>query len=537
MALQIGVVRYTSNADLRRLCEDANFLKALGEELGRIGNEGERQRANDRARRKLEKWVLHQEKYQIPWGAKAQGKSFSSYQAAVKWLLYKTQKSFANNQQQETRLAEEIHSNARIKALVLNFLRGPLATWWTTKLSQDQRKKLGSAKGRYSPFYSKVFCNRTISEGFEYFSLRGAGLFSKNVTEKNFSISEAAAFVADVALASKSTCGLKAQLMDGLDNIRLNLTIADQRTREALDATFTVLMPKESIVQAFVKKNAIELGKFKNYSQGEVFAKIGTQFKGFKDLIGLMVARDSALAKVFPDSASLVDEGLGVLRQANECKDLQKQLNLIQDKKIVEYLTKPRPQDAEVTRLKKELQAELDAVRNKVPGTLKSMNPGLYALVSAEGMKRTPRSNFNVDPDHEWTKFMINKNAVVGAGPSGTTSWALGLVRSACEGSLQRAMALAEYAVAMALFSFWQRKKSLLKYHASVHTWNEVCAALDHHRGEERRIRDGFLTVADTGKLNDDSGYNLYNYPYSFSDLDGLPVYTAGADTWEGLMG
>ena len=101
---------------------------------------------------------------------------------------------------------------------------------------------------------------------------------------------------------------------------------------------------------------------------------------------------------------------------------------------------------------------------------------------------------------------------------------------------------MAAYVVAMALFSFWQRKKKLLKYQASVHTWNEVCTALDHHRGANDgvRRRDGFLQVSDSGTSFDNyevPGHDLYAYPSSFNNIDGRPVYNAGVVSFADLLG
>ena len=95
MALIIGLNRYSSNADLRRLCADEHFLRVLRNALQRI-KEGEREQVEARGKAKLKKWVTKDAKYAIPIGAKGQGKSFPSYETAVAWLLYKTEKSFAD---------------------------------------------------------------------------------------------------------------------------------------------------------------------------------------------------------------------------------------------------------------------------------------------------------------------------------------------------------------------------------------------------------------------------------------------------------
>lgn len=543
MALTIGVRRYSSSADLRALCADPHFLRVLHDALGRIRNDGERQRAEARGRAKLKKWVTKDTKYLIPFGAKGQGKSFPSYETAVTWLLYKTQKTFADNQQLESRLAEEVHGNAKIRRLIFEFLRGPLAAWWRG-LNANLRGTIGGKTGRYAHFYSKLFCNRTIKEGFEYFGVGSAGLFSKTVTEANLSISEAAAFISDVALASKKECRIAGRHMGGIDNLRYNLTEVDQKTRHALDAAFNVLSDAgagifaenryQDLIPA-IKDFLSVLERLRRTPQYN--DAVATLFQQIVGVIRENVENDDYLVTVAPQNLKILNEGRILSREAGACRTAEQQLAFIGKAAVDNYLTSPRQGAETVAELKGNLQQQLAADSNKTPDLLKGQYPELYKKVRQLGENNARRMEYNVDPDHEWTKFMINHDAVVGAGPSGTTSFTLGLVELACVTSTTENQRMAAYSVAMALFSFWQRKKKLLKYQSTVHTWNEVCAALDHHRGANYRVRDQFLEVSDTGKLNDDAGCDLYRYPRSFNNVDGRPEYGAAGTTFADLFG
>lgn len=546
MALTIGVRKYASSADLRALLADEHFRTALHSELLRIGNEGERERAAARARQKLKRWVTKDARCYVPVGAKAQGKSFPSHQAAAKWLLYKTQKSFANNQQRETRLAEEIHGNAKIRQMVFSFLRGPLAAWWQ-QLAADPKREIGNRTGRYAHFYSKLFCNRTLKEGFEYFGVGGSAFFSKTVTAANLSISEAAAFISDVALAAKTPCDIKGRHVGGIDTLRYNVAEIDKNTRRALDEFFTLLSDSGRGIYTANRNSEYlqqhrqflrEIGSYRRDMRYETI--IATQFANITLLIQENVLMDESIHALGVRGGVLQD-GRGLLRRAGTCDTSTQQLEFLQSPSVERYLTIDRKGKAEVDRVKEALRPQMEADGNKTPDALTTTKQSLYNHVRGIGEGKTKRLEHNVDPDHEWTMFMMNHDAVVGAGPSGTTTFTLGLVELACK-HVDPSVTVAgrlEYAVAMALFSFWQRKKNLLKYQSSVHTWNEVCAALDHHRGanENRRARDGFLQVSDTGTLGDDAGCDLYAYPQSFSAVDGMPEYEKGVLTFADLLG
>lgn len=546
MALTIGVRRYSSSADLRALCADERFLRVLRNALQGIANDGERERAEARGKAKLKKWVTKDEKYLVPIGAKGQGKSFPSYETAVTWLLYKTRKTFANNQERESRLAEEVHGNAKIRKLIFDFLRGPLAVWWAG-LDKGTKDKTGKLTGRYSHFYSKLFANRTIREGFEYFGVGGGGFFSKTVTEANLSISEAAAFLADVALAArKGGVKVEGRHVEGVDTLRYNLTQVDQKTRQALDAAFRVLSSEVGGIfeaarnKTYVDKleeNLLIIGRLRgNVRYASTVVLVLGQVKA---AIREMINEDEFLATVAPENIALVNDGKTLDREVGRCKEIAEMVTFLEREDLKTYLGKKRTGATRAAALKSSLQVQLDADANKTPELLKGQNLALYNKVRAVGENASKRMEYNVDPDHEWTRFMINHDAVVGAGPSGTTSFTLGLVELACESQGDRVRYMSEYAVAMALFSFWQRKKKLLKYQSTVHTWNEVCTALDHHRGTDtwKRLRDGFLQVSATGMMNGDAGCNLYEYPSSFNNFDGRPVYNAGVVTFADLLG
>jgi len=544
MALTIGVRKYSSSDDLRALCADDHFLRVLRTALERIVHAGDRQRAEVRGKAKLKKWVTKDTRYLIPFGAKGQDKSFPSYETAVTWLLYKTQKTFADNQQRESRLAEEIHGNAKIRKIIFNFLRGPLAAWWGGLRDRDKRT-IGAKTGRYSHFYSKLFCNRTIREGFEYFGVGGGGLFSKTVTEANLSISEAAAFIADVALGSKKECNITGRHVPGIDNLRFNLTEVDQKTRQALDKAFSKLSTDRNVgvfaenryqrLEEAVREGLPRLTRLQGTLQYDTAVR--SLFEEIKGIIRKNVEDDALVWDVTGQNRGVLNNGIALGRQADGCRTTEEQINFLREANFGAYLTSPREGAASVAGLKATLQPQLDADPNKTPESLKRQNEALYTEARRKGEKDARRLEYNVDPDHEWTKFMINHDAVVGAGPSGTTSFTLGLVEKVNEGSTSRDPLVTEYAVAMALFSFWQRKKKLLKYASTVHTWNEVCAALDHHRGTSQRVMDGFLQVSDTGKEADNAGCNLYAYPTSFSDQNGLPVYPVSGITFAALWG
>jgi len=550
MTLTIGLKRYSSNSDLRRLCADPSFIRALQIALNNVADGPARQQAEARGKSKLTKWVKKDAKYNIPLGAKGQGKSFPSFETAVKWLLYKSEKTFANNQQTESRLAEEVHGNAKIRKLLFDFFRGPLAGWWK---DLPGKVTIGAKTGRYAHFYSKVLCNRTIKEGFEYFGVGGGGFFSKNVTLANFSISEAAAFIADVAIQSKTTCEIRGRHVPGIDNLRYNLTEVDQKTRQALDEAFNLLSDnqkderdKASVEgvfaanrnQAYVEKLRAGLLDLRALQDHPQYANwVAMVFNKFKENILINVAHDRMVVAVTGQNQTVLDSGILLSTQAAACRTTGQQLRFLQTfldgAAANNYLMRPRQGAPIITGLKLQLQPQLDAEPDKTPHTLQQRNPALYDRVRRKGEDDAKRLEYNVDPDHQWTQFMINHNAVVGAGPSGTTSFTLGLVEKVLEG--RRDHLTTEYAVAMALFSFWQRKKKLLKYQSTVHTWNEVCAALDHHHGTDRRVANGFLQVSDSGE-GDYAGSNIYAYPTSFDQV-GCPVYPESGITFEALWG
>jgi chaperonin cofactor prefoldin len=547
MALTIGVRRYSSSADLRALCADRHFLRVLGAALDRIRDPGERERAEARGKAKLKKWVTKDAKYLVPIGAKGQGKSFPSYETAVTWLLYKTRKTFANNQERESRLAEEVHGNAKIRKLLFDFLRGPLAAWWAG-LDKEKKATVGKMTGRYSHFYSKLFASRTIREGFEYFGVGGGGFFSKTVTEANLSISEAAAFLADAALAArKGDVNFETRMIKNVDTIRYNLTQVDQKTRQALDEAFHLLsserggMFEENRNETYVNNLERNLRRIRERRGRMDYPRtVAMVFGDIKGTIRGMIDEDEYLETIAPEAIRFVNTGKALYEAVGKCKELADMETFLESADLKTYLGKKRPKiTTRLGALKSILQAQLDADADKTPELLKDRKPALYTKVRRLGEKNSDRSEYNVDPDHEWTSFMISHDAVVGAGPSGTTSITLGFVALACKSEGGRVGYMSEYAVAMALFSFWQRKKKLLKYQASVHTWNEVCTALDHHRGTDtwKRLRDGFLQVSATGMMNGDAGCNLYEYPSSFNNFDGRPVYNAGVVSFADLLG
>lgn len=548
MALTIGVRTYASNADLRHLCGDPQFTEALRAELSHISNDGQRQQAMTGAMAKLKKWVTHEAKYGIQYGRRGQDKSFPSREAAVKWLVYKQRKTFADNQRTETRLAEEVNGNAPIKRLLFAFLRQYLVPWWASQ-SQDLRRKVGGGKGRYAFFYSKAFATRTIAEGFQYFSAAGGGVLSIKVTETNLSISELAAFVADVALAVKGPLGIHGKHVGGVDSLRVNQVMLDQKTRQALDGLFdrvlTVFDVGRNADALTALDNAVRTTAKDLERPSVVQVLIAQVYSILNALEQNATAIPGDFAGAFPSGPEQLDRKTPSRRLRRELerglepKDIPALLQR-HEAAIRVCLTTPRIGAAEALSLINGLADEMAADVNRVPVSLRERNAQLFRMANKEGKDRNKRMDYNVDVDHQWTQFMISQSAVVGAGPSGTTSFALALTEQAAGGALAQTRALFEYAVAMALFSFWQRKKKALRMSAAVHTWNEVCAALDHHRGPNalRRSRDGFLQVRATGADGDgeaDSGFHIYEYPAGFDDRDGRPEYGRGAG-WEMLL-
>jgi hypothetical protein len=550
MALTIGVRTYASNADLRHLCGDPQFTEALRAELSHIGNEAQRQQAMTGAMAKLKKWVTHEAKYGIQYGRRGQDKSFPSREAAVKWLVYKQRKTFADNQRTETRLAEEVNGNAPIKRLLFAFLRQYLVPWWAGQ-SQDLRRTVGGRKGRYAFFYSKAFATRTIAEGFQYFSAAGGGVFSIKVTETNLSISELAAFVADVALTVKGPLGIHGKHVGGVDSLRVNQVMLDQKTRQALDGLF------DRVLTVFdVGRNADALTALDNAvrtTARDLVRPYGDQvlIAQVHSILNALEQKATAIpgdfAGAFPSEPEQRDREMfrRLRRELERGLELKNILALLQGHAaaIRVCLTTPRIGAAEALSLINGLADEMAADVNRVPVSLRERNAELFRMANKEGKDRYRRMDYNVDVDHQWTQFMISQSAVVGAGPSGTTSFALALTEQAAGGALAQTRALFEYAVAMALFSFWQRKKKALRMSAAVHTWNEVCAALDHHRGvnPNRRSRDGFLQVRATGADGAgeaDSGFHIYEYPAGFDERDGRPEYGLGRGIigWEMLL-
>ena len=137
------------------------------------------------------------------------------------------------------------------------------------------------------------------------------------------------------------------------------------------------------------------------------------------------------------------------------------------------------------------------------------------------------RINYNVAIEDSWAQMMMEKNLVIGAGPSSTTMAVLGLVRAVLKsesGSVAVELRSRLFCAACIMFAFWQRKKKTLSGSAAVHSWNEVCVAFDIFTQGRASENAGWLKALPYDPDSPNKHLKIYPYPTGFSVL-GTPEY------------
>jgi hypothetical protein len=492
MTLTIGVKRYDGKGERRLL----NLLQDHPTLVADLNARFHTPETRARALAKLELWIQGSTTRLIPHFGKGQNKSFASKDDMLVWLCYKTNKTFVDNAVRETELARQIDACPGIRRMVAAFVTQAVPTFYNA-LHQTVKTSLRDNKGRYARFYSKSFWyDRSIAEGVKYFN-----------NQKNPSLSEMAAFLCDLALACRVHPDVtsRIQYTRGHDELRLN--------------------------RAEVAKNIAAALKRLETDQKHALFNIGTQetrevvllegnLRRLQQLLQspvpipwaeLTLPRNDRLLKEFKEfeqGHSAVNQG-ETLYHSREWE--QRRRELVREIESGEALSRRKATATAMAQQKRDDLAE-----------------NLQAAVEAtrQGTGNSKRLMFNVDPSHQWTRFMMSHNAAIGAGPSSTTAVTLGLV-SAVIAATQHAQHFEDkvsFAVAMALFAFWQRKKTLLRGSSAVHTWNEVVTALDLYlpRGSDFLMPRDEDFAADN--LGQDIQCTIYEYPDRFTE-GGYPVF------------
>jgi hypothetical protein len=493
MTLTIGVKRYDGKGERRLL----NLLQDHPTLVADLNARFHTPETRARALAKLELWIQGSTTRLIPHFGKGQNKSFASKDDMLVWLCYKTNKTFVDNAVRETELARQIDACPGIRRMVAALTTQAIPKFYNT-LDQTAKAKLRDHKGRYARFYSKSFWyDRSILEGVKYFN-----------NQNNPSLSEMAAFLCDLALACRllhPEVGSRVQYTRGHDELRLNRAEVAKNIADAL--------------QQLERKQTAALANISRFELRRVGLLEGN-LKRLQQLLQSPVP--------IPWAELTLPRNDSLLKEFREFEQAQSAVNQ------GETLYHSREWEQRRRELLREIESG-DELRRREATASATAQQHRDALTTAyevdvektrQGTGDSKRLLFNVDPSHQWTRFMMSHNAAIGAGPSSTTAVTLGLV-SAVIAATQHAQHFEDkvsFAVAMALFAFWQRKKTLLRGSSAVHTWNEVVTALDLYlpRGSD------FLMPRDEDFAADNLGQavqcTIYEYPDRFTE-GGYPVF------------
>ncbi len=449
-----------------------------------------REEARDNALRKLERWISHSAESWIPQWRKGQNKSFATANDMVLWLQYKSEKVFQPQATREKELAELINDCPGIRRTVAQFISTHLVREFDF-VQANLRAQISRKTGRYASFYSKIFFKRNLGEGLAYFR-----------NQRNPSLSEMAAFLGDFALEARDFTKQCIIMTKGHDELRTN----------------------QAQVDAAVARAMQELERNREYR---------TLHRTLQELTTNPGPRLQDLERQVRDEFKSVAARLQSASSLDEIRREPKALKYFNEFKARgENRLEFGDDDARAFSSQKWGQYKQELIRNlnaqaASPGKIADKMLGveinqsatrvtaLTADAQANAKKGVRRINYNVAVNHQWTKFMMEKSAVVGAGPSSTTAVTLGLVNYCIGGDETR------FAVAASLFAFWQRKKHLLRGFAAVHTWNEVMTALDNYLSPA----SGYAVPLDWG-ASEEMQCKVYEYPDSFTEV-GLPLFSS----------
>lgn len=482
MPLTIGVKRYDGSRGrtLRDLyIDNPRLVERLRQEFPE---------AEDlvRANLKLSTWVS------TPWYKpldKKQGKCFAGINDVVIWLRYKTNnRDLVQSKEDESRLASAIDQCPGIRRTVGRFTTQVIPVYFST-LEAETRRRLKDTKGRYARFYSKSFYfNRSLSEGVSYFK-----------DQRDPSLSEMAAFLSDLALALKDRDpDMKAfrKMTQGHDELRMN--------KAEIDAALAIL----------VAEKERDLSRAVLLRQEQARREVKKLFDDVqRDIPWDQLDNHKELKELFLQTQTRLRLPSGSTGQAfYESNNWAREKRNFLDRNTIESV---------LNRQLEKIESNTGQMRQAFPETLRG-----------EATKKVSRSAFNVDPSHEWTRLMMQKNVMIGAGPSSTTAHTLSLLAAAVQRLHPYFMNETQknqlsYSVAMALFAFWQRKKMILSLASAVHTWNEVVAALEPYQ----TLGTPFMPLVaedfsvDNPAKSAGMHCKVYEYPDRFQETDGRPLF------------
>jgi hypothetical protein len=482
MPLTIGVKRYDGSRG-RTLADLYIGNPRLVERL-----QQEFPKAEDlaRANLKLSTWVS------TPWYNaldKKQGKCFAGINDVVIWLKYKTNnRALVQSKEDESRLASAIDQCPGIRRTVGRFTTQVIPLYFNS-LDAETRRRLKDTKGRYARFYSKSFYfNRSLSEGVSYFK-----------DQRDPSLSEMAAFLSDLALALKDRDpDMKAfrKMTQGHDELRMN--------KAEIDLALAIL----------VAENERKLSRGVLADQAKARQQVNKLFEDLqRDIPWDQLDNHQELKELVSQTEIKLRLPSGSTGQA-----FYESNNWAQAKRT--FLARNTIESV-LNRQFEQIESKAGQRRQAFPETLRE-----------QATTKVSRSAFNVDPSHEWTRLMMQKNVMIGAGPSSTTAHTLSLVAAAVHRLHPYFMNGTEknqlsYSVAMALFAFWQRKKMILSLASAVHTWNEVVAALEPYQ----TLGTPFMPPVaedfsvDNPAVSAGMHCKVYEYPDRFQQTDGRPLF------------
>jgi hypothetical protein len=476
MTLTVGIKTYDGRTGhkTRDLVQNPEFRRLFDQHFRNCSDDVKR-----RAMTKLARWVSDSANPWIPHWKKGQGKSFSGYKAVVEWLRYKTEKQFQANAVREKELAEQINACPGIRETVAVYATQYLQTHWDKVLTDQQRRSNRDQRGRYSFFYSNILWrDRRLGDGIDYF--RG---------KKNPSLSEMAAFLADYALKC-SERPKTTSFTRGHDQLRYNAVRLNHEVAEAMQALETAFQETREQIPQLAAASEESANTLRLLQDGAPME----QFMADENLL----ANFNYFKRRF--AAGMTDEALYA---SSEFRNYRRALR--------------QAFRSQQTLIDTALQQKTASVTNE----------GMEQRRAEERMNvsRKNRLEFNVDPEHAWTEFMMRGSQVIGAGPSSTTASTLELVKLITPSDIKKDevhMQKAYYSVAVSLFAFWRRKKSTLQGKSAVHTWNEVITALENYLWEASEYI--FPLDLDAVAPQQDMQCRTYVYPDRFTER-GTPIY------------
>lgn len=483
MALTVGTKRYdgSKGRGLANLLEQNDVQEALRRHFATDA------RAN--ALRKLQRWIDHSAESWIPQWRKGQNKSFATASEMVLWLQYKSEKVFQPSATREKELAELINDCPGIRRTVAQLITIHLDREFNF-VRKDLKDRVSGATGRYASFYSKIFFKRNLGEGLAYFK-----------KQRNPSLSEMAAFLSDFGLAARDFTDKCIIMPKGHDNLRTNQAMVDAAVAKAMEQLER--NDKYQAFQALVADPGPRLQELEKTVRDE-YNRVIEIFQSARSLDDIRKAPKAWMRfeefKARPEVKLRFRDDDAAAFSSAMWQDYKARLI----RALSEQATKPAAKAERL--LNEQINQSAPAVDELVAKSRKAAE------------KSVKRGNYNVAVDHQWTRLMMQKSAVIGAGPSSTTAVTLGLVDHCIGGDETR------FAVAASLFAFWQRKKHLLRGFSAVHTWNEVMTALDNYLWSG----SDFAPVRDSA-ASEEMQFKIFEYPDSFAQ-DGRPVFLSNSE-------